>query len=76
MKNSECLTTEEILDFVMENDIDLIQRVNSHIMDCEICLKKVKAFDIVKERLQDQSTQVAYDQMKQYVSEVEEEQNA
>ena len=50
------LTTDEIIDFVSisilnSESLDLASRVNSHILQCTDCLKKVEAFQTVYDAL-------------------------
>lgn len=51
------LTTEEILDFttfteLTKENIALSSRVNTHILSCEECRKKVEAFQLIYEELE------------------------
>ena len=50
------LTTDEIINFVtmdslIQENILLAARVNSHIMECEVCRKKVVAYQVVNDGL-------------------------
>ena len=51
------LTVDEMIDFVSFNKLDseslaLASKVNAHIFECDICRKKVKAFQIVYDKLE------------------------
>lgn len=51
------LTVEEIIDFISvqgwsEASVTLINRVNGHICNCDACLKRVQAFDLIHEEFQ------------------------
>lgn len=50
------LTVDEMIDFVSFNKLDseslaLASKVNAHIFECEICRKKVEAFQIIYDEL-------------------------
>ena len=50
------LTVDEMIDFVSFNKLDseslaLASKVNAHIFKCEICRKKVEAFQIIYDEL-------------------------
>lgn len=50
------LTVDEIVDFVSFNSLDAdslgnAAKVNSHIKNCEECLRKVRAFQVVYDEL-------------------------
>lgn len=50
------LTIDEMIDFVSFNKLDseslaLASKVNAHIFECDICRKKVEAFQIIYDEL-------------------------
>lgn len=56
---SEHITTEEMLNFILAEDkvddnLKLINKVNNHIIKCDECLNKLKAFLILKDGLDDE----------------------
>ncbi len=55
--NTEHLTAEEMIKFVSfkglnEETKELASKVNSHILNCDVCLEKVRAFQMVSEAIQ------------------------